>query len=121
MAQESLEEIMARWNPPPTSNAIEMLVGKPTEDGDVAATAHYPNPLASPTSDNAIQYADDGDGAVDAEDYSDEEVWNFQALKDEIDKRNEDRDDEDRISKGGSADDLRARLVEDDAAEPDEG
>lgn len=64
----------------------------------------------------------EGDGDDDApEDYSDEEVWTHQALKDEIDKRNEGKEDDDHISKGGSSDELRARLVEDDAAQADGG
>lgn len=51
------------------------------------------------------------------EDYTGEEWESHDALKAEIDSRNEGREDDDLISKGGSSDDLRARLVEDDAAQ----
>jgi hypothetical protein len=131
---EEVAALLASWNPPPVDNAIEILVGVPPEPGDVAATAHVRDPLldhdrnpALDSVDAASMYADDGDDAdeSDVEDYTGDE-WDHAALKAEIDDRNEDRDSDDALSKGGSSDDLRERLIEDDVnqrieADADEG
>ena len=57
--------------------------------------------------------------ADDPEDYAE---WSFQELKDEIDERNRLRGDsqEEPISKGGSAEDLRERLMADDEAQQED-
>lgn len=110
--------------------AIEQALGA---GGDVQAgvvavdpAPVAPDPLApelvahgdapSPVDQGADLSTDGGDAS--AEDYAGE-AWTFQALKDEVDARNAGREDDDRISKGGSADDLRQRLVEDDGAQAD--
>lgn len=121
MAVETVEEILRRWNKPPVDNDLAYVLGEVADREDGRETKATDNPNAHEIQDNKVQYTDDGDDDDDdaAEDYSDEDTWTFQALKDEIDRRNADRDD-DKISKGGGRDDLVARLVEDDAAAGDD-
>lgn len=97
--------IRERWNKPPVDHAMERIVGVPTEPGDGRATAHVPmEELNRPVTTEPVVHDDDYD------------EWSFQDLKDEIDVRNEERDEDDQLSKGGSTEDLKARLREDDAA-----
>ncbi len=59
----------------------------------------------------------DEEDEEEPEDYSE---FDFAALKAEIDNRNAEYNDEYKISKAGSAEDLRARLIEDDKDSEDE-
>jgi len=102
---------MKRWNKPPENRNFEMVVGVPVTEGDGRATDHL-------DPDNAGIVGADTPPSGGGEGSYDE--WAFQELKDEIDNRNADRGDADKISKGGSADDLRARLEEDDDEDSDE-
>lgn len=95
------------------------------EDPDTGKTSES-SPEPEDTSEDE-EDSDEGTSEDDGEDDEDEEPedytgedWTFQALKEEIDARNEGNDDADtRISKAGSADDLRARLIADDEADAD--
>jgi hypothetical protein len=112
-----------------------VLVPKDEYDAGDSDAADYHEGSGDPTGDAAVGAAgvgtqaatgDAGSGEVpvdeideaggDGEDYSD---LDYNALKAEIDRRNEGREDEDKLSKSGSADDLRDRLVADDAPEGD--
>lgn len=87
----------------------EMQTGKSWDDLAAGVDA---SPADGDDSDDSNS-DDDGDEDAPA-DYSD---LDFGALKAEIDRRNDEiEDDEQKISKAGSADDLRARLVQDDEA-----
>lgn len=112
-------EIRESWNPAPVDNAIDMLVGKPTERGDVAATAHVRNPKmdhdrnpARDSVDAQRVFGDDGDDSGDKE-YAD---MTKSELKEEIERRNASRSDDDHLSKSGNKDELIAVLEEDDEA-----
>ena len=73
-----------------------------------------------PASDEADENGsvDQTDGSEPEEEPEDYSEYSFAELKAEIDDRNDGKEDDDetRISKAGSADELRARLVADDAA-----
>jgi hypothetical protein len=97
---------------------VEEINGpRPTEEVSDAGNSRAPQRAEDEPEAEADGEAE-GEGEGESEDYSGEE-WSHDALKAEIDKRNEGREDDDHISKGGSSDDLRARLVEDDAAQAD--
>lgn len=130
MKQADVEDVAAQvktltetWNPPPVADDLRYVLGAVAEEHDGRETQAAVNPDAFPTGDNQIQYNDDGDDPEDddavAEDYSDEDKWTFAALKEEIDARNMNLPEDDRISKGGGRDDLVARLLEDDAERED--
>lgn len=111
-----------------------VLVPKSEYEGGAGAATTYAEGSGDPTGDAAVGAAgagtqgtaeaptegDEGEGdgteADEAPDYAD---LDYAALKAEIDSRNEDRNETTAISKQGSADDLRARLVADDAAQAD--
>jgi hypothetical protein len=116
---ESVEDILGRWNKPPSNDGLTRMVGEDVPKGDTRATVAAGN--------NEINYSDKQSSSVDASlpdgvktltvDATVEDDYTNQShadLKEEIDARNTDREDDDQISKGGSADDLRARLREDD-------
>jgi hypothetical protein len=111
--QETAEEIRARWNPLPTNGGLARMI----------STAEETNtPSAGPTSSKVDAGLPPGLESLTPvgqepveDDYTD---MSYQELKDTIDDRNDDRDEDDLISKGGSADDLRARLREDDVNSP---
>jgi hypothetical protein len=136
---EQVQELTERWNPPPTDHTLERLVGVHTQPGDVAATGHVDHAELNRafTSDSVDaqrlqEFTDDGDdekaarkaakkaakAAKKAQQGSDEgdgyDAMNGDALKAEIDARNEGREDDARLSKGGKVDELRQRLREDD-------
>ncbi len=117
-----VQKHLERWNASPVDNAITYAIGEPVPEGDGRLTAagrpdamdHDRNPADSKT-DAERMFRDDGDDDdEEVEDYSDEEEWTFQDLKDEIDRRNADRDEENHISKGGGRADLVERLMTDD-------
>jgi hypothetical protein len=118
MAVESLEEVLARWNKPPTDDRLLMLVGVPTEEGDGRATGHVDHPLTGTIEDNTVKYGDDLDPADDEddEDVVDDRVP-YEArtnaeLKDELRKRD--------LPVSGNHDELVARLEEDDESDEDD-
>jgi hypothetical protein len=93
--------------------ADDLSNGDTLDINDFVDDEDAPEPAEDPFDEGA-----EGEGEEeDSEDYSE---YDFQTLKDEIDARNEQREDDARISKAGSADDLRARLVEDDEKSADE-
>lgn len=104
---EQVEDLLRGWNAPPSDHSLERLVGAPVPEGDTRATAS----VTPPGSVAESPYDDDGGDEYDELDIA--------GLRAEADKRNEGRDEDSRISKGGSADDIRARLREDDAANED--
>jgi hypothetical protein len=123
MSIETVEEIKARWNEPVSNYGTERMIGDRVPEGDGRATVALGNPNSpdSPFSDRVdaslpkgVETLTPANGAVAGTDKYD--TWSFGELKDEIDERNDKVQDEDNhISKGGSAEDLRARLREDDA------
>lgn len=123
MSVETVEEIRARWNTPPTSGGVARVIGQPSPEGDTRASAAL-NPDAPDSSKRDQSLPEDvktltvnpeTGQPVDTGDTQDKYTdMDMAALRDEADARNEGRGDDDKISKGGSADDLRARLREDD-------
>lgn len=127
-----VQEHLERWNPGSrTDEGVHRLLGDRVPEGDTRATAAYNpgNAGVSPLSDKVDAqrmdlYRDDmsqgseGPQVVDPRvPYSERTV---QELKDEIDRRNEGRDKDDRISKTGKQSDLAARLEEDDEGDEDD-
>lgn len=122
----AVQELNDTWNPPADDGSMQYLIGVPREEGDGRATAsptdpimqHPRNPARDDVDAQRLQdFTDDaGDDSDDSvEDYSGDE-WSKTALQEEIDNRNADQDDEDlHISRSGNKDELRDRLIEDDA------
>lgn len=122
-----VQELLDSWNPPPTDGMMQNLIGVPRPDeAHVQATnspddpylKHRLNPADDSVDAQRINtFADDADdgAAGGAEDYSGDE-WSKVALQEEIDSRNADVEDEDNhLSRSGNKDELRDRLIEDDA------
>lgn len=120
-----------RWNPPPEDHTLERVVGVPTDQADVAATAHIDvteinkhidagNMSTDSGVDAQRMYADDADDGEDADDVEDDgedgdefDRMDHAELKAAIDEHNAGLENEDdHLSKGGSSDDLRDRLRE---------
>lgn len=94
MSAESVHEQMRRWNPAPVDHAIEHLIG------------------------HAKQIEDEADEVSDESEY---EGLTVAVLKEEIDRRNADRDPEgdNYLSNKGRHAELVARLEDDDEDEED--
>lgn len=112
---ETVEELLARWNTPATSHALDRMVGQPVPEGDTRATASVPDErLVGSLSGDGVDaqrqspYDDDGDDG-DAFDY--EEATNDQ-LRDELERRG--------LPKSGNKEELIARLTEDDESDDDD-
>ena len=121
---EQVEGHLRRWNKPPSDRGTEFVVGTHVDPGDTRATGHVPveernaHITAGNTAREAARRGESEESAEtpDSDDYND---WTNKQLKAEIDRRNEDRDDDDRLSKSGKHDDLVALLEEDDDADND--
>lgn len=111
------DKLLKQWNPPAEDHGLERLVGVPTEDGAVAATAHVPmeelnRPLAASSDQVDAQrmgaYDDDlsGDGGQSYEDMSNDE------LRDELGRRD--------LPKSGNKKEMVARLEEDDSSDDED-
>lgn len=117
--EETVEEIMGRWNPPPTEHVMERLIGTNPPEGDTRATAsvrderldHDRNPGRDDIDAARLAYQDDGDGDGDGESADYSEMTNDE-LKDELERRG--------LTKSGNKDELIARLEEDDESDDDD-
>jgi hypothetical protein len=108
---EQALDLQASWNPPPTDNALERLVGVPTEPGDTRATAHVPMEVLNKSftgsgvdASRPDLYRDDADDAGNGEVSED-------MSKEELQKEAEKRD----LSKSGNKKELVERIQEYDA------
>jgi hypothetical protein len=106
--QETVEEITARWNPPPTDDGLTLVVGEPVPEGWGLATNASTNGL---TEDGAVPVDKGGDNAEgERVPYRKQKV---DQLRDEAGKRG--------LSKSGNKEDLIERLVDFDVNGPDDG
>lgn len=123
---EQVRDLLDGWNPAPTSDFLARVVGQPVPVGDTRATnagrpegADHPRNFANSKVDAERMFTDDvndGDGVDDEADEVSYDDMTKSELKDEIDRRNADRDEDDHLSKSGNKADLVARLEDDDEA-----
>jgi hypothetical protein len=97
MAEQTIESLREAWNPGVTTGGLTAAVGTAEEHG----LTH-------------LRQDGEGGGASESTDYSDMTVAQ---LRDEIDSRNESREDDDALTKSGTKDELIARLEEDDSSD----
>lgn len=102
---EQVQDLLNSWNKPPEDHSLERIVGVPTGEADTAATAHVPMEELNKG------FRDDGDDDSGGDTYED---MTIAELKEEIDSRNADRDEEDHLSKTGNKAELIERLEADD-------
>jgi hypothetical protein len=114
-----VQSLLDTWNPPADDGSMQYLIGVPREQGDGRATASPTDPNLQHPLNPAMKgdaqrvnnpFTDDAD-----EDYSGKE-WSKDALKEEVERRNSEMDDEDNhLAVSGTKDELRERLVADDS------
>lgn len=114
---EQVQDLLQSWNPAPEDNALSRLVGD-QGDNRPAEMDHGRNPGLSGV-DAERMFADDGEDDDEGDDGLDD--LNIKELRTRVDEVNADlENEEDHLSKGGSADDIRDRLREHYAAVEDE-
>lgn len=115
---EQVEDLMAKWNPPPKDDGFERIVGVQPEPGDTRATDHTPmealNAGFQPASSNVDASRPDlyGDDLDDDDDADGDVVLKGKALDEALEERG--------LSKSGTADEKRARVEEYDADNSDD-
>ncbi len=120
---EQVQDLMERWNPAPTDNSIERLVGTAPSEGDTRATGHVPmeelNRGFQPADDSvdaSRMYADDNDGPevpMDDDGNPDYDSMKNDDLKALLSARD--------LPVSGKHAELVERLEEDDASADDDG
>lgn len=121
---EQVQDLLESWNPAPTEGGLAYLIGDQADRRDPVMDHDRNFGRSDIDAERMGAYDDDAD-----DDESDDGLddMNIKELRKEVDKRNEGLDEEDHLSKGGSADEIRERLrafdngdSEDDDSEDDD-
>ncbi len=123
---EQVQDLLNSWNPPAESNRLQTLIGVPTDEASVAATAHVRHPgldhdknPASDGVDAASLFADDADDGAGLPEVPTDDDGNpdYDSMKNaDLQEHLRARD----LPVSGNHSELVSRLEEDDADDGDD-